>query len=184
MSFVSTGLSDFAQAQYEVMKLSKKKGPGAVSADKKPRFMVLAIDNKTELDSSGKKDEAVLVETVMTVADVKNEAKMKLDEEKAEYGDDKEKNEAIVKMENEVAHASFKKALESSGGDPRYGVLDFKGKLFFVMWSPDLPGKTKKKMKYSSAKQTVKNALNGIHYNIEANEVAEIQLNVFEKKIK
>merc|ERR1711933_294594 len=66
--------------------------------------------------------------------------------------------------------------------EPRYGVIDLEyttddgrptSKLLFVTWNPD-SGPVMKKMLYSSSKEQIKTALNGIQRTVNCTDRAEL----------
>ncbi|VEU38267.1 unnamed protein product [Pseudo-nitzschia multistriata] len=68
--------------------------------------------------------------------------------------------------------------------EPRYGVIDLEfetkdgrptSKLIFISWNPD-SGKIRDKMIYSSSKESIKAALNGVGIFINATDSAELDL--------
>ncbi|KAG6541886.1 hypothetical protein Mapa_016714 [Marchantia paleacea] len=70
--------------------------------------------------------------------------------------------------------------------DCRYGVFDFdfttadncrKSKIFFIAWSPDT-SRVKSKMMYSSSKDKFKRELDGVHYELQATDPTEMDINV------
>lgn len=65
-------------------------------------------------------------------------------------------------------------------GESCFGTLDYKGKLFFVMWNPDT-AKTMAKMKHSSIMEAFKSSLTGISFVIQATEASDLAIENFEK---
>eukprot|EP00252_Welwitschia_mirabilis_P019643 TRINITY_DN4605_c0_g2_i1.p2 TRINITY_DN4605_c0_g2~~TRINITY_DN4605_c0_g2_i1.p2 ORF type:complete len:144 (+),score=17.09 TRINITY_DN4605_c0_g2_i1:149-580(+) len=70
--------------------------------------------------------------------------------------------------------------------DCRYAVYDFdfvtnencqKSKIFFIAWSPAI-SKIRAKMLYATTKDRLKRELNGIHYEVQATDAAEIDIDV------
>merc|ERR1712173_367844 len=94
---------------------------------------------------------------------------MLLDDEKKEMSDDK-------------AHEDFVKALKESG-EPRFGAIDYKKKVYFVSWISD-SAKVRQKMKYSSVRESFKTQLQGIAFDLQATDDGELSKDTFDKKIK
>merc|ERR1712173_176700 len=69
---------------------------------------------------------------------------------------------------------------EMKDGESCFGTLDYKGKLFFVMWNPDT-AKTMAKMKHSSIMEAFKSSLTGISFVIQATEASDLAIENFEK---
>jgi cofilin len=77
----------------------------------------------------------------------------------------------------------------------RYGVYDFeftatdgvissqKSKIFFIAWSPD-PARVRAKMIYASSKDKLKQELRGIHYEVQATDRTELDLDVIKDRAK
>ncbi|CAM8888551.1 unnamed protein product [Rhodiola kirilowii] len=72
--------------------------------------------------------------------------------------------------------------------DCRYAVYDYdfvtlencqKSKIFFIAWSPDTSG-VRAKMLYAASKEMIKSGLNGIHYEIQATDPTEMDLQVLQ----
>jgi cofilin len=76
--------------------------------------------------------------------------------------------------------------------DPRYGVFDLDfvteenrplSKIFFIAWSPET-SRVKAKMMYASSKETCRRALEGVHYEIQATDATEMDVEVIKERIK
>jgi len=91
-------------------------------------------------------------------------------------------SEKAEKLSDQDGFDNFVKALKASG-EPRYGALDYKKKVFFVSYIND-NAKVMMKMKYSSVREAFKGALNGINYDIQATDEGEIAQEEFDKKVK
>jgi len=70
--------------------------------------------------------------------------------------------------------------------DCRYAVYDFdfvthencqKSKIFFIAWCPDV-SKIRAKMLYATTKDRLKRELDGFHYEVQATDPAEIDIEV------
>ncbi|EMS61987.1 Actin-depolymerizing factor 2 [Triticum urartu] len=70
--------------------------------------------------------------------------------------------------------------------DCRYALYDFdfvtgenvqKSKIFFIAWSPDT-SRIRAKMLYSTSKDRIKQELDGFHYEIQATDPTEVELDV------
>ncbi|KAA6410019.1 MAG: cofilin [Lasallia pustulata] len=88
------------------------------------------------------------------------------------------------------AKASYK---GKEGKGPRYAVYDFeyeldagegkRSKITFISWSPDEGTLVYPRMTYASSKEALKNALNGIAAEIQANRDDEIEYDTILKDI-
>ena len=90
-------------------------------------------------------------------------------------------------------YEDFKAALPED--DCRYGVYDFefttedgvttcqKSKIFFIAWSPGI-SRVRAKMIYASSKDRFKRELNGIHYELQATDPTEMDLEVIKDRAK
>ena len=93
----------------------------------------------------------------------------------------------------EATYEDFKAALPED--DCRYGVYDFefttedgvttcqKSKIFFIAWSPGI-SRVRAKMIYASSKDKFKRELNGIHYELQATDPTEMDLEVIKDRAK
>merc|ERR1719204_1939245 len=84
--------------------------------------------------------------------------------------------------DTESRHKAFVAALCESG-EPRYGMVDLEGKVFFVSWISD-NAKIKLKMKYASVREPFKGQLTGLSYDIPATEAGDLDMAEFTKQIK
>lgn len=76
--------------------------------------------------------------------------------------------------------------------DPRFGVFDLDflsednrplSKIFFIAWSPDT-ARVKAKMLYASSKDRCRRELEGIHYEVQATDPTEMEMDVIKEKVK
>lgn len=76
--------------------------------------------------------------------------------------------------------------------DPRFGVFDLdfvtdenvsKSKIFFIAWSPDT-ARVKAKMLYASSKDRCRRELDGVHYEVQATDPTEMDLQVIKDRAK
>ncbi|KAL3696798.1 hypothetical protein R1sor_010874 [Riccia sorocarpa] len=74
--------------------------------------------------------------------------------------------------------------------DCRYGVYDFdfttedncqKSKIFFIAWSPDT-SRVRAKMIYASSKDRFRKELDGVHYELQATDPTEMDLDVIKER--
>ncbi|EFJ18573.1 hypothetical protein SELMODRAFT_230142 [Selaginella moellendorffii] len=95
-------------------------------------------------------------------------------------------NEVVVEKTGAPAESydDFAACLPES--DCRYAVFDFdfvtedlcqKSKIFFIAWSPDL-SRVKNKMIYASSKDRIRRELDGIHYEVQATDPTEMDIEV------
>lgn len=85
-------------------------------------------------------------------------------------------------MNDSKVHDAFITALKSTGSS-RFGVVDYRGKIFFVAYQPD-SSNIRDKMKYSSIKDGFKAQLTGVHKDIQANDDSDLAIENFDSKIK
>ncbi|KAJ3691461.1 hypothetical protein LUZ61_020625 [Rhynchospora tenuis] len=99
--------------------------------------------------------------------------------------DDKEK-EVIVEKQGAPweSYDDFTAALPAD--DCRFAVYDFdfvtedncqKSKIFFIAWSPSV-SRIRAKMLYATSKERFRHELDGVHYEIQATEPSEMDLQV------
>ncbi|KAG6606377.1 hypothetical protein IC582_007922 [Cucumis melo] len=99
---------------------------------------------------------------------------------------DEKKREVVVdKIGNPAeSYEDFTAALPDN--DCRYAVYDFdfvtsdncqKSKIFFIAWSP-ASSRIRAKMLYATSKDNFRHELDGIHYEIQATDPAEMDLEV------
>ncbi|GFP99599.1 actin-depolymerizing factor 6 [Phtheirospermum japonicum] len=99
---------------------------------------------------------------------------------------DENKNEVVVEKTGGPAESydNFTKSLPEN--DCRYAVYDFdfvtsencqKSKIFFFAWSP-ATSRIRAKMLYAMCRGSFKRSLDGIHYEIQATDPTEMDLEV------
>merc|ERR1719336_140857 len=98
----------------------------------------------------------------------RNKKKKKKDEEKSE--------------EKPVLMVCKCQGNEIVGGDSRFVIADYKGKVFFMLWQPET-AKIKSKMTYSSVKDKFKSGLQGVSFQIQATDDGEMAKEVFDNFI-
>ena len=95
-------------------------------------------------------------------------------------------NKKVIKIDKKGERdATFEDFCDAFPDDePRYGVVDLEfkskdgrptSKLVFITWNPDT-GPIMKKMLYSSSKEAIKSALNGVGIHINATDRGELDL--------
>jgi len=87
------------------------------------------------------------------------------------------------KMEDEHAacHSVFVEALTASG-DHRYGIMDYKDRVFFVSYVSD-SGKARTRMVYASCRQSFKETLTGINGDMQCTDQGDLAIENFDKKV-
>ncbi|KAL8399034.1 hypothetical protein RB596_007754, partial [Gaeumannomyces avenae] len=85
---------------------------------------------------------------------------------------------------NKLINATIKSATGAVSKAPRYAIYDFqyslssgegeRNKITFIAWSPD-DASIKPKMVYASSKDALKRSLNGIAYELQANDADDIE---------
>ncbi|KAL8513765.1 hypothetical protein ACS0TY_013030 [Phlomoides rotata] len=126
----------------------------------------------------------------MGVADQSNNTFLELKRKKKHryviFKIDEKKNEVIVDKTGGPAESydDFAECLPES--DCRYAVYDFdfvtsencqKSKIFFIAWSPET-SRIRSKMLYATSKDSFRRALDGVHYEIQATDPTEMDLEV------
>ncbi|KAK4408142.1 Actin-depolymerizing factor [Sesamum angolense] len=126
----------------------------------------------------------------MGMADHSKNTFMELKKKKAHryviFKIDEKKNEVVVEKTGGPAenYDDFAESLPED--DCRYAVYDFdfvtsencqKSKIFFIAWSPAI-SRIRAKMLYATSKDSVKRALDGVHYEIQATDPTEMDLEV------
>ncbi|KAL0461120.1 UNVERIFIED_CONTAM: Actin-depolymerizing factor [Sesamum latifolium] len=105
---------------------------------------------------------------------------------------DDKKNEVVVEKTGGPAenYDDFAESLPED--DCRYAVYDFdfvtsencqKSKIFFIAWSPAI-SRIRAKMLYATSKDSVKRALDGVHYEIQATDPTEMDLEVIRDRAR
>ncbi|KAJ8899341.1 hypothetical protein K2173_018315 [Erythroxylum novogranatense] len=88
------------------------------------------------------------------------------------------------------SYEDFTSALPDS--DCRYAVYDFdfvtsencqKSKIFFISWSPST-SRIRAKMLYATSKDRLRRELDGVHYEIQATDPTEMDLEVLKDRAK
>lgn len=94
------------------------------------------------------------------------------------------KNKIVIEKSGErsLTYDDFASSLPEN--EPRYGLIDLEfqtkdgrptSKLIFISWNPDT-AKVRDKMIYSSSKEAIKSALNGVGIHINATDQSELDL--------
>ncbi|XP_050372134.1 actin-depolymerizing factor-like [Argentina anserina] len=103
---------------------------------------------------------------------------------------DETKKEVVVEKTGGPAESydDFTDALPEN--DCRYAVYDFdfvtsencqKSKIFFIAWSPSV-SRIRAKMLYATTKDRFRRELDGIHYEIQATDPTEMELEVLQER--
>ncbi|KAL6527689.1 hypothetical protein OROMI_029500 [Orobanche minor] len=126
----------------------------------------------------------------MPVADESTNTFLELKKKKVHryviYKIDEEKNEVVVEKTGGPAESydDFSESLPEN--DCRYAIYDFdfvtsencrKSKIFFFAWSP-ATSRVRAKVLYATSKHSIKSALYGVHYEIQATDRTEMELAV------
>ncbi|KAJ0091987.1 hypothetical protein Patl1_25128 [Pistacia atlantica] len=99
---------------------------------------------------------------------------------------DEKKNEVVVEKTGGPAESYEDFTASLPENDCRYAVYDFdfvtsencqKSKIFFIAWSPSV-SRIRAKMLYATTKDRFRRALEGIHYEIQATDPTEMDLEV------
>ncbi|KAH6797912.1 actin depolymerizing factor 6 [Perilla frutescens var. hirtella] len=103
---------------------------------------------------------------------------------------DEKKNEVVVEKAGDPAenYDDFAESLPEN--DCRYAVYDFdfvtsencqKSKIFFISWSPAV-SRIRSKMLYATSKSSFRRVLDGVHYEIQATDPTEMDLEVIKDR--
>ncbi|CAH9129497.1 unnamed protein product [Cuscuta epithymum] len=106
--------------------------------------------------------------------------------------DEKKKKEVLVEKTGNSAqtYSDFSDSLPQN--DCRYAVYDFdfvtaencqKSKIFFIAWSPQTSG-IRARMLYATCKDRFKRELDGFHYEIQATDPTEMDLEVLRERAR
>lgn len=164
--------SEEVMTAYQKLQLNKK------DSDKgeKPMYMVMKI-------AKNGATEEIVIEYLQTKEQLglsgKSERQYIIEDEKTSEAERRENDKG--KEPHVITHEAFCEALTNSKTS-RFGVIDFKGKIFFVMYQPE-SGTVRDKMKYSSIKDAFKGKLTGVSFSVQATEESEIVMEVFNKKM-
>ncbi|KAL7177663.1 hypothetical protein ACSBR2_030928 [Camellia fascicularis] len=99
---------------------------------------------------------------------------------------DEKKNEVVVEKTGSPAESYDDFAASLPENDCRYAVYDFdfvtsencqRSKIFFIAWSPSV-SRIRAKMLYATSKARFRRELEGIHYEIQATDPTEMDLEV------
>ncbi|XP_051120700.1 actin-depolymerizing factor-like [Andrographis paniculata] len=130
----------------------------------------------------------------MVIADHSKKAFLELKRKKAHryviFRIDENKNEVVVDKTGGSAesYTDFSESLPEN--DCRYAVYDFdfvtaencqKSKIFFIAWAP-ATSRIRAKMLYATSKESFKRALDGVHYEIQATDPTEMDLEVIKDR--
>jgi len=81
-----------------------------------------------------------------------------------------------------ACHETFIAALQVTG-EPRYGMMDYRGKVFFVSHIPE-NSKRALKMTYATVRESFKDNLSGIGPAIQSTDAGDLAQEEFDGKIK
>lgn len=99
---------------------------------------------------------------------------------------DEKKKEVVVEKTGAPGESYDDFAAALPENDCRYAVYDFdfvtdencqKSKIFFIAWSPSI-SRIRAKMLYATSKDRFRQELDGIHYEIQATDPTEMDLDV------
>ncbi|KAB5557559.1 hypothetical protein DKX38_008468 [Salix brachista] len=99
---------------------------------------------------------------------------------------DEKKKEVVVEKTGEPVEIYEDFTASLPDNDCRYAVYDFdfvtsencqKSKIFFIAWSPST-SRIRAKMLYATSKERIRRELDGIHYEIQATDPTEMDLEV------
>ncbi|KDP26540.1 hypothetical protein JCGZ_17698 [Jatropha curcas] len=103
---------------------------------------------------------------------------------------DEKKKEVVVEKTGGPAESYEDFAASLPENDCRYAVYDFdfvtsencqKSKIFFIAWSPST-SRIRAKMLYATSKDRFRRELDGIHYEIQATDPTEMDLEVIRER--
>ncbi|PIN00835.1 Actin depolymerizing factor [Handroanthus impetiginosus] len=132
--------------------------------------------------------------SAMGVADQSKRTFLELKRKKAHryviFKIDEKKNEVVVDKIGDPTESYNDFAESLPVNDCRYAVYDFdfvtsencrKSKIFFIAWSPAI-SRIRARMLYATSKYSFKRALDGVHYEIQATDPTEMDLQVIKDR--
>lgn len=105
---------------------------------------------------------------------------------------DEKKKEVVVEKTGGPAESYDDFLASLPENDCRYAVYDYdfvnsencqKSKIFFIAWSPSV-SRIRSKMLYATSKDSLRRALQGIHYEIQATDSSEMDLEILQERAK
>ncbi|PKA57020.1 Actin-depolymerizing factor 11 [Apostasia shenzhenica] len=103
---------------------------------------------------------------------------------------DEKRKEVVVEKTGSTAE-SYDDFMDSlPDNDCRYAIYDFdfvtqencqKSKIFFVAWSPSM-SRIRAKMLYATSKDRFRHELDGVHYEIQATDPSELDIEVLQDR--
>ncbi|EEF30847.1 actin-depolymerizing factor [Ricinus communis] len=105
---------------------------------------------------------------------------------------DDKRNEVVVEKTGGTAESYGDFSASLPENDCRYAVYDFdfvtsdncqKSKIFFIAWSPS-GSHVRAKMLYATSKARIRRALEGVHYEIQATDPTEMDLEVLRDRAR
>ncbi|XP_039037762.1 actin-depolymerizing factor-like [Hibiscus syriacus] len=105
---------------------------------------------------------------------------------------DEKKKEVVVEKTGDPSESYNDFTASLPEADCRYAVYDFdfvtsencqKSKIFFIAWSPSV-SRIRSKMLYSTSKDRFRRELQGIHYEIQATDPTEMDLEVIRERAR
>ncbi|XP_004296366.1 PREDICTED: actin-depolymerizing factor [Fragaria vesca subsp. vesca] len=103
---------------------------------------------------------------------------------------DEKKKEVVVEKTGSPAESYDDFTASLPENDCRYAIYDFdfvtsencqKSKIFFIAWSPSV-SRIRAKMLYATSKDRFRRELDGIHYEIQATDSTEMELEVLQER--
>ncbi|KAJ9547820.1 hypothetical protein OSB04_020363 [Centaurea solstitialis] len=104
---------------------------------------------------------------------------------------DEKENEVVVEKTGGPAESYQDLTSSLPENDCRYAVYDFefvtsencqKSKIFFIAWSP-ASSRVRAKMLYATSKSRIRHELDGVHYEIQATDSTEMDLEVLRERV-
>ncbi|KAK8709668.1 hypothetical protein V6N13_060681 [Hibiscus sabdariffa] len=105
---------------------------------------------------------------------------------------DEKKKEVVVEKTGDPSESYDDFTASLPEADCRYAVYDFdfvtsencqKSKIFFIAWSPSV-SRIRSKMLYATSKARFRRELEGIHYEIQATDPTEMDLEVIRERAR
>ena len=103
---------------------------------------------------------------------------------------DEKKKEVVVEKTGTPAESYDDFTASLPENDCRFAVYDYdfvtsencqKSKIFFIAWSPSV-SRIRAKMLYATSKQRFRRELEGVHYEIQATDPSEMDLEVIQER--
>ncbi|XP_074316651.1 actin-depolymerizing factor-like isoform X2 [Silene latifolia] len=130
----------------------------------------------------------------LSIADHSKNAFMELKRKKGHryvvFKIDEKKREVVVEKTGTPAESYDDFVAALPGNDCRFAVYDYdfvtsdncqKSKIFFFAWAPST-SRIRSKMLYATSKENFKQGLDGVHYEVQATDLSEVDLEILKDR--